>query len=218
MEAIILAGGLGTRLRSVCPDLPKPLAPVSGKPFLSHLMHYWKTQGVKHFILSVGYLHEKILETYGSSFEEIPISYAIEKAPLGTGGALLNSLPKLQDSDHPFLVLNGDTFFPLPLSEFQLTGDCTLALHLTKENTRYDGVQLSPSGKILKLGDTSSNLINGGCYLFRSHVLKNLTQSPSSLEQDLLPTLIEKGICYGQSFDSPFIDIGIPEDYHRFYL
>lgn len=216
MEAIILAGGLGTRLRSVCPDLPKPLAPVRGKPFLSHLMNYWESQGVTHFILSVGYLHEKILATYGSSFEEIPITYAIEKTPLGTGGALLHSLSKLQDSDHPFLVLNGDTFFPVPLNDFQMTRDCTLALHPTKENTRYDGVHLSPSGKILKLGDPSSNLINGGCYLFQSHIFKSFELEPYSLEQDLLPTLIEKGICYGQSFDSPFIDIGIPEDYNRF--
>ncbi|MBS0649712.1 MAG: NTP transferase domain-containing protein, partial [Verrucomicrobia bacterium] len=73
MEAIVLAGGLGTRLRSVCADRPKPMADVNGKPFLYHLMQYWKGQGVSHFILSVGYLHEKVIEYFGHSFEGVPI-------------------------------------------------------------------------------------------------------------------------------------------------
>ncbi|WP_420422355.1 nucleotidyltransferase family protein [Simkania sp.] len=218
MEAIILAGGLGTRLRSVCPDLPKPLAPIRDKPFLSHLMHYWKSQGVDHFILSVGYLHEKIIETYGDSFEGVPIDYAIEKSPLGTGGALLHSLSQLQSPDQPFITLNGDTFFPIPLADFHLSGGCTLALHQTKKNTRYDGVHLSADGQITTLGDASSKLINGGCYLFHRSSFKNFEKGTFSLEQDLLPLLIEKQTCFGQPFDSPFIDIGIPEDYKRFDL
>jgi D-glycero-alpha-D-manno-heptose 1-phosphate guanylyltransferase len=218
MEAIILAGGLGTRLRSVCPDLPKPLAPVRDKPFLSHLMQYWKNQGVNHFILSVGYLYEKVIETYGTSFEEASIDYAIESTPLGTGGALIHSLSKLQSPEEPFLVLNGDTYFPIPLSEFHLIGDCTLALYQTEKNTRYDGVQLTPSGKIITLGDPSSTLINGGCYLFHPRAFKNITLGQFSLEQDYLPTLIEKQTCFGQHFDSPFIDIGVPKDYNFFIL
>ncbi|MCB1074267.1 MAG: NTP transferase domain-containing protein [Simkania sp.] len=216
MEAIILGGGLGTRLRSVCPDLPKPLVPVRDKPFLSHLMQYWKGQGVNHFILSVGYLHEKVIETYGTSFEEISIDYAIESTPLGTGGALLHSLSKLQNPEKPFLVLNGDTYFPIPLSEFHLIGDCTLALHQTEKNTRYDGIHMTPSGKIITLGDPSSTLINGGCYLFHPRAFKNITQKPFSLEQELLPHFIAKHMCFGHLFDSPFIDIGIPKDYHLF--
>ena len=218
MEAIILAGGLGTRLRSICPDLPKPLAPTRGQPFLSHLMRYWKGQGVTRFILSVGYLSEKIIETYGNSFEDIPIEYAIESSPLGTGGALLHSLAKLQHPNAPFLVLNGDTFFPIPLKDFQQLGPCTLALHPIKENTRFDGVQLSSTGEILKLGDATSKLINGGCYLFQKSSFASFKPGPSSLEQDILPALIEKKACFGQSFKTNFIDIGIPEDYNRFNL
>jgi len=216
MEAIILAGGLGTRLRSVCPNLPKPLAPVHNKPFLSYLMSYWKSQGVTHFILSVGYLHEKVINTYGKAFEDIPIDYAIEKIPLGTGGALLHALHHLHNPKNPFLVLNGDTLFQIPLKEFALNGDCMLALYQAEKNTRYDGIILSDKGQILKLGDPTSSLINGGCYLFQKNLFTDFKGESLSLEKELLPILIHQGRCFGKAFEKPFIDIGIPKDYQRF--
>jgi D-glycero-alpha-D-manno-heptose 1-phosphate guanylyltransferase len=211
VEAIILAGGLGTRLRSMCPDLPKPLAPIAGIPFLSHLMSYWKKEGVSHFILSVGYLHEKIVSTYGSSFEGIPIDYAIESSPLGTGGALLYALSHV--SSDVVLVLNGDTLFEVPLSGLLLTGDCTMALWQAKENSRYDGVVLTDTNQVIKIGDPTSTLINGGCYLFRTKGLAPFQKTILSLEKDLLPTVSLQGQCFAQLFDAPFIDIGIPKDY-----
>ena len=93
--AIILAGGLGTRLRSEVPNLPKPMAIVKNRPFLEYLMDYWIEQGVCKFILSIGYLSEKIVSHFGGTYKNIPISYSIEKSPLGTGGGLLLSLKKI---------------------------------------------------------------------------------------------------------------------------
>lgn len=211
MEAIILAGGFGTRLRALCPNLPKPLAPIQGQPFLSHLMSYWKTQGVIHFILSVSYMYEKIVTTYQNMYDGTPISYAIEKTPLDTGGALIHALSQLKETNSPFLVLNGDTFFEVPLKKFFLKGDCSIALKWVDQNTRYSGVNLSEEGKILSLNEPSSLLINGGCYLFHPSKLLTFEKRVVSLEKGLLSQLN----CFGKPFHVPFIDIGIPKDYKR---
>ena len=110
MEAIILAGGLGTRLRSIVPKLPKALAPVGNRPFLAYLFDFWIAQGVDRFVLSVGYKHEIIQKEFGVSYKSAKVDSAVETAPLGTGGGLLLSWKKLR-SPKPFLILNGDTFF-----------------------------------------------------------------------------------------------------------
>jgi D-glycero-alpha-D-manno-heptose 1-phosphate guanylyltransferase len=216
MEAIILAGGLGSRLRSVCSDRPKPMAEVQEKPFLEHLLHYWKNQGVSHFILSVGYLHPVIIKYFGKAYQGIPIDYAIENEPLGTGGGLLKALPYLHQPESTFLVLNGDTFFNVPLEAFAHKGEVTLALYKIEQNTRYHGVILDRFSKTQNFQDPSSLLINGGCYLFHKKSLVQFTQKgPLSLEKEILPILMSQGSCYGQIFDGLFIDIGIPEDYNR---
>lgn len=219
MEAIILAGGYGTRLRSVCSDRPKPMALVQEKPFLEHLLEYWKRQGASHFILSVGYLHQIITHYFGTHYQGIPIDYAIENEPLGTGGGLLQSIDYLHHPDSTFLVLNGDTFFDVPLSTFFHKGEVTLALYKVKNNTRYHGVTLDDSCQIHKIDALNSDLINGGCYLFSKNCLNRFRQmEPISLEREILPSLINQGSCYGQRFDGLFIDIGIPEDYKRSHL
>jgi D-glycero-alpha-D-manno-heptose 1-phosphate guanylyltransferase len=216
MEAIILAGGLGMRLRSVCADRPKPMALVHGKPFLEHLLKYWKQQGASHFILSVGYLHHIIVSHFGTNYQGIPIDYAIENTPLGTGGGLLQSIDYLHHPESAFLVLNADTFFDVPLSTFSHKGEVTLALHKVEDNSRYHGVTLDDSCKIQNINDQNSNLINGGCYLFHKRGLDGFQQNRAlSLENEILPSLIAQGSCYGKLFDGYFIDIGIPEDYER---
>ncbi len=213
MEAIILAGGFGTRLRSVCSDRPKPMADIRGKPFLDYLLAYWKGQGVIHFILSVGYLHPAIIHYFGKDFQGIPIDYAIENEPLGTGGGLLQSLPYLRHPDAPFLVLNGDTFFDVPLATFFPKGEVTMALYQIEQNTRYGGVSVGEDGLIENF-NVNSKLINGGCYLFHKKALAGFSQKgPVSLEREILPFLS----CYGQLFDGFFLDIGIPEDYARLF-
>ncbi len=227
MKAIVLAGGLGTRLRSVCADRPKPMADVNGKPFLYHLMHYWIGQGVSHFILSVGYLHEKVIDYFGHSFEGIPIDYSIELFPMGTGGGLILALEHLSRLDLSVLVLNGDTYFEVPLQElknFQEEKNCTCCLSLLaiEKNTRYGGIKALPAGQIVSFNEKSAIepcLINGGCYLIRPDLLKSfippLLDRPLSLESDLLMPAVGRKQAYGIVFDKYFLDIGVPEDYFQ---
>ena len=118
MEAIILAGGKGTRLKSVVSDRPKPLADVNGQPFLAILMNYLIEQGCHHFVLATGYKREMIRSQFGNYYLGIPITYSEEMQPLGTGGAVINAQKKLVRKE-PFLVLNGDTFFPINLPQLK---------------------------------------------------------------------------------------------------
>jgi len=160
MEAIILAGGLGTRLRSAVPSLPKPMAPIKGKPFLGYLFDYWLHQGIKHFILSVGYKCEVIREQFGTKHKDADVNYAIENEPLGTGGGLLLAIKQLR-SKEPFLLLNGDTFFAVNLNNlFQYHKNCrsdmTLSLVETKNNKRYSGVLLDKHGLVYSI-DSPTN-------------------------------------------------------------
>lgn len=216
MEAIILAGGFGRRLRLVCSDRPKPMAQIQGKPFLEYLLEYWKCQGVSHFIFSVGYLHQVIINYFGKDYRGIPIDYAIENEPLGTGGGVLQSIPYLHRPESTFLVLNGDTFFDMSLASFFHKGEVTLALYKIEKNTRYDGITLDGCSRIQSYNDPNSQLINAGCYLFdRKSLVRFQQKGPLSLEKEILPILMSQGSCYGQVFDGLFIDIGIPEDYAR---
>jgi D-glycero-alpha-D-manno-heptose 1-phosphate guanylyltransferase len=111
--AIILAGGLGTRLQSVVKDIPKSMADIAGKPFLEYQLNYLESQKIEHIILSVGYKYESIQNHFGSKYKNISISYAIEKEPLGTGGAVINALKEVKEDS--VFILNGDTFFPISL-------------------------------------------------------------------------------------------------------
>lgn len=222
-EAIILAGGLGTRLRSVVSDLPKPMALIQGRPFLEYQMNYWIEQGITRFIFSVGYKKEIIINHFGDFFQNIPITYSIESTPLGTGGGLLLAAKGLQK---PFLVLNGDTFFEVDLKRLmnfhkKKRSEWTLALTKMKETDRYMGVQITSENQITSFKSTLSkdtSLINGGVYLIEPSVLSKLQASHDqklSLENDVLPYLKEEGKkFYGLEFCGKFIDIGVPNDYY----
>ena len=187
MEAIILAGGLGTRLRSVVSDLPKPLAPVGGKPFLEYLLNYWYGQNVKRFILSVGYKHELIRDQFGSKYKDAEINYAVETKPLGTGGGLLLSIKQLQ-SKEPFLLLNGDTFFAVNYADLlnhhiQCGADMTLSLIEVPENKRYSGVLLDKNRMVCSMetrgGSSKNPLVNGGVYMVESDLLNKYERNIS---------------------------------------
>ena len=222
--AIILAGGLGTRLRGTVPGLPKPMAPIRNRPFLEHQMDYWIKQGINRFILSVGYLKDIIIEHFGNTYKGIPIEYAIENEPLGTGGGLLLAEKGLTE---PFLVLNGDTFIEVGLEnlyEFHLErkSEWTFSLFRTSQFERYMGMDVSPNGEILSLkseSKKSSGLANGGVYLIEPSVLGSLTfkaGDKASLEDELLPNFISNGgVLYGKECKGKFIDIGVPEDYYQ---
>ncbi len=225
LEAIILAGGLGTRLKDTVPDVPKPLAPIQGRPFLEHQMDYWIKQGVSRFVLSVGYKREKIIEHFGSNYKGCEISYAQEVDPLGTGGGLLLAVDCLK-YDQKFLVLNGDTFFDVEyktLLEFHKNreSELTVALFEIQGNDRYMGVQINNDGFIesIKSIPGSSQLGNGGVYLMEHKLLENLpwrSGDKLSLEDDLFKLFIKKNKkISGMLSLGRFIDIGIPNDYFR---
>ena len=226
MEAIILAGGLGTRLRSAVPSLPKPMAPIKGKPFLGYLFDYWLHQGIKHFILSVGYKYEVIHERFGTKYKDADVSYAIENEPLGTGGGLLLSIKQLR-SKEPFLLLNGDTFFAVNLNNLfkyhkNCRADMTLSLVEIKNNKRYSGVLLDKQGLVYSIDSptdsSKTSIANGGVYMIENDLFrKHLKRSPNkcSLEEELLPQLlIQKKRIAGFASNDSFIDIGIPHDYN----
>lgn len=224
MQAIILAGGKGTRLRAAVPDLPKPLAPVAGRPFLEHQMDYWVSQGVRRFVLSVGYKAELIINCIGTSFRGAEVVYAVEEQPLGTGGALLYAQKQLKRNE-PFLVVNGDTFFDLPLADLKQfhedkASDWTLGLFPTTNTERYLGVTLDESGRLVSTVTRPVQdevLANGGIYLISAGVLDRVVghfAGEISLEGAIIPALMESdSSIYGMRHDGRFIDIGIPDDY-----
>jgi D-glycero-alpha-D-manno-heptose 1-phosphate guanylyltransferase len=226
VTAIILAGGLGTRLRSVVLDLPKPMAPISGRPFLEHQLDYWIKQGVSNFVLSIGYRHEVIVDHFGNRYKDAELDYVIEKTPLGTGGGLLLAAEKV-NQDEPFLLLNGDTYFAMDLKtliKFSLTNDADwcFSLFRTREEGRYMGMEISPQGRITSLKSGTGRpgrLANGGVYLVNPRALIRERFSPGdkvSLEDDMFPTAMAVGQrLMGMEFPGVFIDIGVPEDYHR---
>lgn len=224
--AVVLAGGLGTRLRSAVPDLPKPMAPVAGRPFLEYQFDYWIGQGVRRFLLSVGYLHEIVVGHFGRSYRGAEIDYVIETAPLGTGGGVLMAADGLA-RDVPFLLLNGDTYFEAglkPLTEFAQSNDadCCFSLFRTSEQGRYMGMEISPAGRVLALKAGAARperLANGGVYWVHPRVLgggRFKAGDKCSLEDDLFPDALAAGRrLFGVEFPGSFIDIGVPEDYRR---
>jgi len=222
-EAIILAGGFGTRLAHVVSDLPKPMAPINGTPFLSFVMKKLAEAGVNHVVLSTGYLHEKIEDFYKNSFEGMTISYAREIEPLGTGGAIKFALEKTTTDS--VLVLNGDTFFDINFEEFDQffqTKQAVLSVALRHENhtERYGSVAIDENKKIQNFAEKNEakgeGLINGGIYLLKKDWLKNLAMPQTfSFEKEILEKLYAENDFYGLPFDAYFIDIGIPEDYEK---
>jgi len=224
-EAIVLAGGLGTRLRSVVADVPKPMAPIGDRPFLEHLLDYWIDQGIQRFSLSVGYRHEAITGHFGNVYRGASLRYAIEQAPLGTGGALLHAIHTF-GIDAPVLLLNGDTFFAVGLQRLSAfaassAADVAFALFETSDRVRYLGMDVDPQGRILQLQarDRSPHLANGGVYWLHPDAFLEGTiagDTPQSLENDLFPALLRAGRkLYGKAFDGTFIDIGVPDDFRH---
>jgi D-glycero-alpha-D-manno-heptose 1-phosphate guanylyltransferase len=225
-SAVILAGGLGTRLRSAVPDLPKPMAPIHGKPFLAHQMHYWITQGVDHFVLSLGYRFQSIVEYFGTKFEGVTLDYVIEESPLGTGGGLILASKKVNQSEY-FLLLNGDTYFEVNFEDFvyfarKNNADWCFSLFRTLEVGRYMGIDISHDGQINSLSNNLSaveRLANGGVYLVSPSALSAIRFLPGeklSLEEEIFPIVMSLGQrVFAMEFSKPFIDIGVPDDYRR---
>ena len=224
--AIILAGGLGTRLKDTVPGLPKPMAPINNRPFLEYQMDYWMNQGITRFILSVGYLSDSIINHFGYKYQDAIIEYSIESNPLGTGGALVQAIKNLSE---PVLVINGDTFFEVDLQllySFHCSNESifTLALYKVNASNRYLGIDIANTGKILEFSGAnrefmSAQLVNGGAYIVDPLTINTFNFKVTgklSLENDILIRLLDEMLpLFGKEFKGKFIDIGIPKDYYR---
>lgn len=221
-EAIILAGGLGTRLRSAVPDLPKCMAPVNGKPFIAYVIDYLQSQGVEKFILSLGYKHEVITAFIKKQYPTLDVEYSIEEEPLGTGGAIRYAC--LKTTENNVIATNGDTLFKVDVSKLHgfhamCGADCTLSLKPMKNFDRYGVVELNKDYSIASFKEKQhydEGLINGGLYVLNTKkFLAEYLPLKFSFEKDYLEALYTKRRMYGVVQDEYFIDIGIPEDYER---
>lgn len=223
-EAIILAGGFGTRLQSIVFDLPKPMAPVNNRPFLDYQLLYLKHFGVNRVIISIGYLHDKITSYYLNNFEGIEIVYAPEKAPLGTGGGIRLALEMC--SSKTVLVLNGDSFFDINLNTFsgqhsRFMSDCSLALRKVEDTARYGTIKQGSNNTITsfkeKTGEVSPGVINAGVYILNKEVFMQKTNPNKnfSIEKDFFEKKLKELNIFGFTHEGYFIDIGIPEDYEK---
>ena len=221
-DVIILAGGLGTRLASVVSDVPKPMAPVAGKPFLDHLLCKLPLGSIGQIILAVGHKYEKIEEYYGSSYSNIPLVYSIEKEPLGTGGGIALAMKKVQEKT--VLIMNGDTFFDVNLEEMwqvHNASDKVMTLALKQMNTpdRYGTVLLDGECVVRfqeKKEGLATGLINGGIYWADKALINELpAEEKYSFEAEVLEVKVKENKLGGYISSGLFIDIGIPLDYER---
>jgi D-glycero-alpha-D-manno-heptose 1-phosphate guanylyltransferase len=222
-QAIVLAGGFGTRLQKVVQDVPKPMALINGRPFLDYQLNYLKSFGIEHIIFSVGYKHEHISGFFGDSYQGLKIDYAVEKEPLGTGGGIRLAFENV--SDELALVVNGDTLFEVNLQDFyhkhiQANAAISLALRQVADVSRYGSVEVDSGGRIRgfteKGSKSGAGLINGGVYLIeKDFFARNNFPEKFSMEQDAFEQYYQKEALYGFTYDAYFLDIGIPEDYQK---
>ena len=221
-EAIVLAGGLGTRLRSILNETPKPMALIQEKPFLEYLLIYLINQGIQKVILSVGYKHDIIQNYFGSKFQDIDLQYVIEDTPLGTGGAIKKAAEKTESSN--YFVFNGDTFFQVNLEKLfyqhqQSKADITLALKQLKNFSRYGVVKTNKNGRVTSFSEKRKHVkgnINGGVFLINTKVFKQFVfPQKFSMEEDVIQKKVKNLMIYSYLTNAYFIDIGVPEDYRK---
>ncbi len=220
-KAVLLVGGLGTRLRTVVPSAPKPMAPVGDRPFLELLIRQLESQGIRNLVLCTGYLADQIEREFGDGSDlGVAIEYSKEPQPLGTGGALkfaerfLHGVPD-------FVVMNGDSFVELDLRQlmqFHRThgGVATMAVVPVENAGRYGTVHVDSNNRVTefmeKTGADSPGLINAGVYIFSPAILEYIPDGPVSLEKEVFPRLLDRGV-YAAREQGVFIDIGTPADY-----
>jgi len=221
VEAIILAGGFGTRLQRVVSDLPKSMALINDKPFLEYLLNFLTGQGIEKVILSVGYKREIIQDHFKSRYKQLSISYAVEEDPLGTGGGILNAISQVEGNE--VFAMNGDSMFRIDLQAMQhlhekTEADLTMALRYLDDTARFGTVQINPEKRVIgfyeKNEDSDPGYINGGIYLINKKFLQSSSfEKKFSLEKDCFEKCYRNSRIFGYPAKGYFLDIGIPEDY-----
>lgn len=221
---LVLAGGFGTRLRTLVSDVPKPLAPVNGEPFLHYLVQNWVNQGVTDFIFLLHYeakkIHKSLLRLYEQNgYKKINFSFVVEENPLGTGGAILNAI-KLYDLSNGFLVANADTWIGSGIKELSLLTKPGIAAVNIKDNDRYGALELKNNAVISfneKPNFSKPGYVNSGLYYLLPYVFNGFNNgSCFSIEKDIFPKLTKTSDLVAIRLDTEFIDIGVPNDYKRF--
>jgi NDP-sugar pyrophosphorylase family protein len=221
LTAAILAGGLGTRLRSALDDRPKVLAPVSGRPFLTYLLDMLRAACVRRVVLLTGYKGEQVETALGEYYQGMTLVYSAEASPLGTGGALRAALPQL---DSPtILLLNGDSYCGMDLGAFaafhrRSVADASIALTRVDDAGRFGRVETDAKGRVTAFAEkqpaSGPGWINAGVYLLERGLIDEIPLGrPVSLERELLPAWIENKTVYGQRRTRPFLDVGTPESF-----
>lgn len=221
---IVLAGGLGTRLKPIVNDLPKCLAPVGNKPFIYHQMKQLQLQGIEKFILALGYkaqMVKKEISTWNTDM--FAIDFSEEDEPLGTGGALLKAMTKFNLSEA--IAINGDTYIrgnidsmldPLAIESREYIRIATTHI---ENAARYGSIETNQKGQVtqfLEKGRSKNGEVSCGVYRIHLKAFMHHRQKPFSLEQDIFPMNCSLGTIFAQSLDAEFIDIGVPDDYLRF--
>ena len=223
VPCLILVGGLGTRLRPMLADVPKPMAPVAGKPFLEYLIRWVSRAGFRRVVLCAGYGAGQIREYFGQGDAfGVQLTYSVENEPLGTWGAIRLAGQRI---NHPqFVVLNGDSWLQVDfcrLLDFhrQKGGVASIAVVEVGNSSRFGSIRLDASGRVMEFLEKQqggTTLINGGVYVFSQEVLEAAapTADVCSLEKEIFPALIPQGV-YGMPVKGYFVDIGVPEEYKR---
>lgn len=220
MEAIILAGGFGTRLAHIVADVPKPMAPVAGKPFLEYVLDDLINQGVKRIIFAVCYKKEIIIDYFGTSYKGAELIYSVEEKPLFTGGAVKLALTKAKEKR--VFIINGDTYFQVDLKKMRELSSVretklTIAVKQMTNFSRYGSVLVDELGYVRKFNEKApceEGLINGGIYDIMTDCLDAFPES-FSLEEVAFPDIMLENELISFRSDDYFIDIGIAEDYEK---
>ena len=219
--AIILAGGLGTRVSHLLGDLPKPLAPVLGRPFLEWICHYLAGQGIRRILISTGYRGDKIAAHFARvEIAKVRITCHQETGQLGTAGGFLHALSEAGESREGWLVCNGDSLVVCPLTPFFRAvgfqaGGCGVLGVAVEDAARYGSLEAGADGRLRRFSEKKpgQGIINAGVYYFGADIPGRFSaRRPLSFEVDVFPALLEAGIPIAMhSVDAPFLDIGVPD-------
>ncbi len=223
--AILLAGGLGTRLRKMVKDVPKPMAEVKGRPFLEYLFDFLISYKVKKVVLSVGYKKEIIIGYFGDKYRELEITYAVEDFPLGTGGAVKNSLKFIDDNSKSFFIINADTILGIDLENFSKLNkenceNATISIFRADQADRFGKIDFDKKGVVINFCREKCNVQdwgNGGFYSFKNkgklELVLNSLDGYFSFENEAIPRLVMERDVNVYRTSGPFLDIGVPDDY-----